>query len=117
VVDDEFGMRELFSLVLGSHGYDVATAASCEEALDVVAEEEPRLVYLDMRLPRMDGLSIFRELRERRPGLDVIVMTGYVASEQVQQALAEGARGCLQKPFTVAELLTSLRGALDGKSS
>lgn len=112
VVDDEPGMRALFSFMLGAKGYAVRTAASGEEAIASIKEAGYDLVFLDIRMPYMDGVEVFRELRKYRPDISVVMMTGYAVEQQLEGALKDGAKGYLRKPFTVDELLTSIDGVL-----
>ncbi len=108
IVDDEPGMRALFSFMLGAKGYDVHTAASGEEAIESVREAPYDLVFLDIRMPYMDGLEVFRALKELRPDIAAIMMTGYAVERLLDDALREGAKGFLRKPFTLDELLTTI---------
>lgn len=108
VVDDEPGMRALFTFMLGAKGYAVETAADGEEAIESVQSRSFDLVFLDIRMPYMDGVQVFRELRKHRPQIAVIMMTGYAVEAQLEQALHEGAKGFIRKPFTVDELLGSI---------
>lgn len=112
VVDDEPGMREFLAFALGLKGYQVRTAAGGPEAIENVRSEECDLVFLDVRMPEMDGVEVLRILREVRSDLPVVMMTGYAVEQRLQEALKEGARGCLRKPFTLDELLSCIRGAL-----
>ena len=112
VVDDEPGMRALFSFMLGAKGYAVRTAASGEEAIESVKEAGYDLVFLDIRMPYMNGVEVLHELRKYRPDIAVVMMTGYAVEQQLEGALKDGAKGYLRKPFTVDELLTSIDGVL-----
>jgi CheY-like chemotaxis protein len=116
VVDDEPGMRALFSFMLGAKGYAVQTAASGQEAIASIEDSDFDLVFLDIRMPYMDGVEVFRELRKRRPTISVVMMTGYAVETQLEQALDDGAKGYLRKPFTGDELLSSIQDALDAKA-
>ena len=77
VVDDDEGLAALFEAVLEDAGYPVTTAHSGQEAVQCVSEREPALILLDIRMPGMDGIDTFREIRRRSPGCPVIFMTGY----------------------------------------
>jgi len=112
VVDDEPGMRALFSFMLGAKGYGVRTAGSGQEALQNVQSSPCDLVFLDVRMPYMDGLEILRALKQIRPNIPVIMMTGYAVEQLLDDAMREGAKGYLRKPFTVEELMNSIEGTL-----
>ena len=102
----------MFSFMLGAKGYAVRTAANGEEAIESIKEAGYDLVFLDIRMPYMDGVEVFRELRKYRPDISVVMMTGYAVEQQLEGALKDGAKGYLRKPFTVDELLTSIDGVL-----
>ena len=108
VVDDEPGMRALFSFMLGAKGYEVRTAGSGEDALENVRSSPCDLVFLDIRMPYMNGLEVFRVLKELQPDVAVVMMTGYAVEQLLNDALREGAKGYLRKPFTVEELMNSI---------
>lgn len=108
VVDDEPGIRTLFSFMLGAKGYDVRTAGSGEEALESIRGGPFDLVFLDIRMPAMDGLGALRALKALRPDIPVVMMTGYAVEQLLNEAMREGASGYLRKPFTVDELLGSI---------
>ncbi len=112
VVDDEPGMRALFSFMLGAKGYGVHTAGSGQEALQSVQGSPYDLVFLDVRMPYMDGLEILRALKQIRPNVPVIMMTGYAVEQLLNDAMREGAKGYLRKPFTIEELMNSIEGTL-----
>jgi CheY-like chemotaxis protein len=112
VVDDEPGMRALFSFMLGAKGYEVRTAGSGEEALQNVKTSPCDLVFLDVRMPYMNGLEVLRALRQLRPNISVVMMTGYAVEQLLNDAITEGAKGYLRKPFTIEELMNSINGIL-----
>lgn len=109
VVDDEPGMRALFSFMLGAKGFQVHTASSGEEAIGNVQQRPYDLVFLDIRMPYMDGVQVLRALKQYRPDINVVMMTGYAVEQLLDDALAEGACGYLRKPFTLDELLCSIK--------
>jgi DNA-binding NtrC family response regulator len=82
VVDDEKNIRRLYETELGRDGYEVVTAESAEEALDVIAESSPDLVVLDIRLEGMDGIDCLRNIMEKRRDLPVILNSAYSTYKQ-----------------------------------
>jgi CheY-like chemotaxis protein len=105
VVDDDEDLIALEAQILESGGYDVRTARDGREALDRVAEEMPRLIFLDMRMPRMDGMEFAREFRTRYGPTccPIVVIT---ADENARlRARQVGAQACFTKPFDLDELL------------
>ena len=101
VIDDQPGIRRLLAEVLQEDGYNVAIAANGHEALQKVKEITPQLILMDMKMPGMDGLETFRELKKAGKGERVIMMTAYGELELVKEALNLGAYKYLTKPFDI----------------
>jgi DNA-binding response OmpR family regulator len=103
VVDDEPLARQTLTDLLEAHGYRVITAANAEEAFDRLHEAD--LILLDAMLPRTDGWTICREIKERiDPLLPIIMVTARTAPEDVVRTFDAGADDYVPKPFQVAEL-------------
>lgn len=115
VVDDEDTIRDVASLSLEFAGYEVYQAESGEEALSIFDEREGdiALVLLDLTMPGLSGPETFRALREKRPGLPIIMMSG-LATEEAMETLGEatGPHAFLQKPFGPADLEAKLSTVL-----
>ena len=110
VVDDLPQNVRLLEAVLSPKGFRVATASSGEEALDVLSQEHPDLVLLDILMPGMDGYEVCRRIRQD-PGtafLPVIMITAS-GEEQKLRAIESGADDFVNKPFDQAELLARVR--------
>jgi len=116
LVDDEQSLRYLGARALSTAGYQVETAASGEEALQLLGEDQPGfdLIIMDLGMPGMGGHKALRAILERRPQSKIIIASGYAAGGQVDGSLDSGARGYVAKPFRVAELLATVRKVLDG---
>jgi DNA-binding NtrC family response regulator len=82
IVDDEKNIRKLYESELKRVGYEVTTAESAEEALEVMEEEPPDLVVLDIRLEGMDGIDCLRTIMEKRRDLPVILNSAYTTYKQ-----------------------------------
>ncbi len=109
VVDDDEEMLSVFREVLEDAGYDVATQASAEGALENLEELHPGLVVSDLVLPSgMDGLGLMGELQERSPETSCILMTGHSSVESAVKALKMGAFDYLMKPFDPDELAAAV---------
>jgi two-component system KDP operon response regulator KdpE len=108
VVDDEPQILRALSINLRARGYEMLTAATGAEALDVAARGRPDLVILDLGLPDIDGVEVIRGLRgwSRAP---IVVLSGRSDSADKVEALDAGADDYLTKPFGVDELLARLR--------
>ncbi len=111
VVDDEEPVRQLVQEALEEAGYRVAAAARVDQALPYLDDPELRGIVSDIRMPDESGLDLLAAVRERRPGLPVVLMTGAAAAAERAQAAAEGVP-VLEKPFTFAELEAAVAAAL-----
>ena len=105
VVDDEKKVCELFYRLLDREGYEVRTASSGQEALQILRDFPADLVITDMVMPRMDGMQLLAYVKEQYPDLDVIMATGYGTIEDAVEAMRRGAYNFITKPFKAAELM------------
>ena len=92
-------------------------AADGEEALALAEQLQPDIVLMDLRMPRLDGVEATRRLRERSPGIEVIVLTTYADDRSVIEALRAGARGYLTKDASAAEIHQALRRVTSGEAA
>jgi DNA-binding NtrC family response regulator len=104
VVDDEPDILTLLRHRLEQLGYAVSTAANGPEALRRIASEPPALVLLDLKLPRVSGLEVLKQIKQTSPECMVIVMTAYATVEKAVEAMKEGAYDFLTKPLTPGHL-------------
>jgi two-component system response regulator AtoC len=111
VVDDEASMRHLLSVILKDHGYEARAVAGAEEALRELAAREYDLVLTDVRMPKMDGMALLREIQRTAPGVTVIVMSAYGSHEAAIEAMKAGAYDYVSKPFKPDEVVLVLRKA------
>jgi DNA-binding NtrC family response regulator len=109
VVEDEQDLCELIAETLIDAGYEVICARDGAEAMAAASAKAFDVVLADMRLPKVDGLTLFRRLREERPDTDVIVMTGNAAVADAVAVLKEGAFDYLTKPINLEELGVQLQ--------
>jgi CheY-like chemotaxis protein len=113
VVEDEEGVRDVAERILQEIGFDTVTAVDGRDALEVMDRvgSSVTAVLLDLSMPRMGGLETFRHLREHRPELPVILMSGYneqVVAPQFNDS-GPGITAFLQKPFLAEDLIGVLR--------
>jgi CheY-like chemotaxis protein len=113
IVDDNQLIIELIARLFDQH-YQIQGATSVTEALTKVARESFDLVLIDLIMPEMDGLAVFREIRKLRPDQKALLTTAYQGDARVEQAIVEGAVGCVYKPFEVEELERVINDALNG---
>lgn len=111
VVDDEPMIREVTREMLAGLGYDVLTAESGPEALEVFGARGPEIdvVILDMIMPGMGGGEVNQALQAMRPGVRVLLSSGYSLEGQASEILEKGVLGFLQKPFRLDELSRKIR--------
>ena len=117
LADDEPGVRGPVRRILTAQGYEVLEAADGEEALRIAEEHDGTidLLLTDVVMPAMDGAELARRLRERRPALRVLFMTGFSREAVATQGVLLPDSGLLQKPFTVEQLVRRVREALAGE--
>jgi len=104
VVDDSPELSEVVAEFLGMFGYTVHTAHNGREALDCIQTHAIRLVVSDIHMPGMDGLTLMGEIKDRFPGVPVVLITGFSVSEARKIALGKGADAFVAKPFHMKEL-------------
>ena len=109
LIDDEVELREPLEEMLRDAGHNVQTASDGAEGADRLNRRVFDVVICDVRLPEVDGLTLFRTVRKQTPGTEFILMTAYADVGQAVSALKEGAYDYLMKPFDVDELLVQLR--------
>lgn len=106
IVDDEetltFSLYQSFQL--WNQHYDVATAASGDEALKKLTASDFDLVITDISMPGMSGIELLSQIKAHYPKTEVIIMTAYGSEEKREEALRNGARYYLEKPFEIKEL-------------
>ena len=113
IVDDESGILYFIQNMFLADGYEVVIARNGEEAIESVKKDMVDLVITDLRMPRMDGMQLLRELkRGLAPSLPVIMLTAYASDETAIEAKKLGAFTYMAKPFNVAGLLGVVKRAL-----
>jgi len=112
IVDDESNARNALAEILREEGYACETAADGFKGLGRFGEFEPDLVLTDLKMPGMDGVELLTKVRERSPGLPVVVMTAFGAVDTAVLAMRNGAIDYLTKPINTDELLIVIERAL-----
>ena len=115
IVDDDATVRESLGEALSEAGYDVRTAEDAARALAALATRAPDVVLTDVRMPGLDGLELLRLLRERSPGVQVILMTAYDDMPTVAAAMRQGATDFLVKPLHLHALRDLLTRVFDDR--
>ena len=112
VVDDDRAVRESLRRSLSFNGYSVALAQDGVEALDLISNDRPDAVVLDVMMPRLDGLEVCRQLRSTGDDLPILVLTARDSVSERVAGLDAGADDYLPKPFALEELLARMRALL-----
>lgn len=112
IVDDEKVILDLTAIILRNRGYQVFTALSAREGLEVIEREVPELVLLDYMMPDMDGLTALKEIRRRYPETYVIMFTGKGSEEIAVELMKAGASDYILKPFNNQDLVDRIESVL-----
>jgi PAS domain S-box-containing protein len=112
VVDDDMAVRRLCQRMVERLGMQVLTASDGLEAVEMFRRNEDRItcVILDLTMPKMDGLSAFKELIRIRPNIKVILSSGYDAEDSAHRLSGQGIAGFVQKPYSLQKLRDALEG-------
>jgi two-component system, cell cycle sensor histidine kinase and response regulator CckA len=115
LVEDEAAVRSVAARVLGNQGYTVLQAANGEEALEQLDDYEGKidLVLTDVVMPDMGGPELTSRIRDRRPDVKVLFMSGYAEGDKLQERIVDGEHPFLQKPFSAESLTLRVREVLD----
>lgn len=114
VVDDDPVVGKSIDRILSSRGYAVIAAAGGEEAMERLASEDYDVVYTDIKMPGMSGLEVARHIKESRPWLPVVIVTGYGNDANEAEAREIGVSGFLRKPLS-PDMVESTADELTGK--
>lgn len=112
IVDDERVILDLTAIILKNRGYEVLTAQSAGEGLEVIAANSPELVLLDYMMPNMDGLTALKEIRRSFPDTYVIMFTGKGSEEIAVELMKAGASDYILKPFNNQDLVERIENVL-----
>ena len=111
VVDDDAIVIKSCRRILEAEGYEVSTAPSADQALEMMRTSDYDLLLLDVKMPKRDGMYLMREIKKNWPEIPTIIMTGYPTSETIAEVLKLGATLFIPKPFRPDELIKSIRQA------
>ncbi|MBT9537322.1 MAG: sigma-54-dependent Fis family transcriptional regulator [Nitrospirae bacterium] len=116
IVDDEEGIRESLSGILEDEGYDILTADSGEEAVRILRETSPDLIFLDIWLTGMDGIKTLQEIKAMKPDVPVIMISGHGSIELAVKATQTGAYDFLEKPLSLERVLLVSKRAIEKRT-
>ena len=113
VIDDEQGIRDSMRMILEYEGYDVLQAASAQEGMTAITREHPDLVFLDIKMPGMDGLDALGRIKATHEALPVVIVSGHGTVSTAVEATRKGAFDFIEKPLERERVLLTIRNALD----
>jgi two-component system response regulator CpxR len=111
LVDDEKEFVQTLSERLQMREFGTVVAIDGEEALDMVASEEPEVMVLDLRLPGIDGIDVLRQMKSKYPDVEVIILTGHGTKKDEELARELGAFAYLEKPVDIEKLSQTMKDA------
>ena len=112
IIDDDDALRDALAVLVTAAGWHADGYASAEAFLASLDDERASCALLDIRLPGMDGMELFRKLADVAPGFPVVILTGHGDVPMAVEALKAGAVDFIEKPFDPDRLLNSLRQAM-----
>jgi two-component system nitrogen regulation response regulator NtrX len=113
VIDDEVGIRESMRMILEYEEYEFIGASSGPEGISVVERESPDMVFLDVKMPGMDGLEVLTRLKALQEALPVVVISGHGTVATAVEATKKGAFDFIEKPLATDRVLLTIRNALE----
>ena len=116
LVDDNVSLTKTMSFVLKRNGYAVTTAKDGYEAIAKVKEQRFAMIFLDIKMPLLDGVETYKEIKKLQPEAVVMMMTAYAVEDLVAEALREGVYGIIYKPLDTEKVLTIIEEAIHAKT-
>jgi len=113
IIDDEINIAELCRRVLQEDGHEPLIAITGEEGLELIEREKPRLVVLDIMLPKMDGMAVLEKIKTFDPSIQVVMITAFASVQSAVEAMKRGACDYLSKPFMPDELKIIVQKAIE----
>ncbi len=113
VIDDESATLTMFRLFLSAYGYQVFVAEDGESGLALVRRHKPDIVFSDLKMPKMDGFQVLKEIKRLAPATEVIIITGHGDMDLIIQALNLNATDFINKPIKRSALDAALRRATE----
>lgn len=109
VVDDQPGVRYLLDAVVKEEGHQSYLATNGLEAVEMIKKVEPHLVFMDIRMPLMDGTKALEIIKGLGLGVKVIMMTAFTEKSVIDEAFSNGAAKCIIKPFDIDDIRKIIR--------
>jgi CheY-like chemotaxis protein len=113
IVDDEEPVRDVLTMAFSKAGYTVVSVATAEEALEVLRERTIRVIFLDLKLPGMNGLELCKLIRQNDPFACIFALTGYACVSDLLTCRQAGFDDCFPKPARLTVLLQTARDGFE----
>ncbi len=113
VIDDEAEIRRSLRMILEYEGYEVMEASSGAEGVALAERDGPDLVFVDVKMPGMDGLEVLQRLQKSRESIPVVVISGHATKEEVANSIKRGAIDFIEKPLGSDRVLVTVKNALE----
>jgi two-component system nitrogen regulation response regulator NtrX len=115
LIDDDAGIRESMRMPLEYEGYEYSAASSAEEGIAAIQRESPDIVFLDIKMPGMDGLEALSRIKAIDESLPVVMISAHGSASVGADATRRGAIDFIEKPFGAERLLVTIRNVLDAR--
>jgi DNA-binding NtrC family response regulator len=112
IIDDDENIRKVLQTILEDEGYHVETAETARKGIQKTEESFFNLALIDVRLPDMEGIELLTKLRETKPKIRKIIVTGYPTLQNAVASVNKGADGYVLKPFDVEKILATIKEQL-----
>lgn len=117
IIDDDPAACRIFKKIIVKEGYHVLTATDASRGLRLIKEKSPEIVFLDIKMPRIDGIELLRRIRKINKEVIVIMLTGFATLDTARKAMELGAHDYVTKPFDLEAIKASIRDALEVNAS
>ena len=117
IVDDEKNIVSSLTGILTDEGYEVSKTGDGVEALEIIQEDPPDLVLLDIWLPGMDGIEVLKTVKTYHPEIEVVIMSGHGTIDTAVKATKLGAQDFIEKPFSLDRITQSIAEVLKNRGS
>jgi len=109
IADDEEGLRLSMAGILELEGHCVVTAADGFEAIDKAKQETFDIIFLDIKMPGINGVETYKEIKKILPRAVAVMITAFAINDLIREALHEGAFACITKPFEMDTIFSIIR--------
>jgi len=109
IVEDDQDLRESLATALRDEGYHVFSAQDADEAIASVKAHKVNIIFMDICLPDMNGVKVYKAIKKIQPAATTVMMTGFFVQDLVNAAISAGAYDVLYKPFTMDDILKMIK--------